>query len=323
MSRLRGLLARLRAVLRPGDAEGRMEEEFRFHLEMEQARLVRDGLSPAAARRQALVTFGSRDMHSETMRDERGARWLDDLGLDLRYALRAMRRSPGFALAVALTLGVGIGVNGIVVGYVNALLFRPIPAREPKQLVALFQRDTRTGRIGELGYEDYLDYRDRSGAFAGLAAMSGVPLNVAIPGTAGSVAGDMVWGEMVTENYFTVLGTTPAAGRFFQAADAPQGANPFVVLSYDCWRRRFGAAPDIMGRVVRLNGTEFTVTGVAPRGFRGLRMFGFWPEMWVPIGMHTVIEPGSTDRLQGRGGGDLLVFGRMRPGADRADRSRE
>ena len=107
---------------------------------------------------------------------------MGDLGADLRYALRAMRRSPGYALAVALTLGVGIGVNGIVAGYVNAMLFRPIPARAPDQLVALFQRDTRTGRIGALGYEDYLDYRERSGVFADLAGMSGVPLNVAIPG---------------------------------------------------------------------------------------------------------------------------------------------
>ncbi len=318
MSRVRGVLARLRAVFRPSDAESRMEEEFRFHLDMEQARLVRDGLPPDAARRQALATFGGLDAHRETMRDERGARWLDDLGADLRYALRAMRRSPGYALAVALTLGLGIGVNGMVVGYVNALLFRPIPARAPDQLVALFQRDTRTGRIGALGYEDYLDYRERSGAFADLAAMTGVPLNAAIPGASGSVAGDMLWGETVTENYFSVLGMTPVVGRFFQATDAPQGANPFVVLSYDCWRRRFQADRNIVGRVVRLNGTEFTITGVAPRGFRGLRMFGFWPEMWVPIGMHAVIEPGSTGRLQGRGGGDLFVFGRMRPGVDRA-----
>ena len=319
MSRTQGLIAWLRAVFQPSDAEARMEEEFRFHLEMEQARLVREGLSPDAARRQALLTFGGLDRHRELMRDERGARWLADLGADFRYALRAMRRSPGYALAVALTLGAGIGVNGMVGGYVNALLFRPIPARDPDQLVALFQRDTRTGRIGELGYEDYRDYHERSGAFAGLAASSGVPLNVAILGASGdgALAADMVWGEMVTENYFTVLGATPAAGRFFHAADAPQGANPFVVLSYDCWRRRFQSDPGVVGRVVRINGTEFTVTGVAPRGFRGVRMFGFWPEMWVPIGMHAVIEPGSTGRLQGRGGGDLIVFGRMRPGLDR------
>ena len=318
MSRLQGLLARLRAVLRSGDAEGRMEEEFRFHLEMEQARLVRQGLPPDEARRQAWLTFGGLDAHRETMRDERGARWLGDLGADLRYALRAMRRSPGYALAVALTLGVGIGVNGMVGGYVNALLFRPIPARAPDQLVALFQRDTRTGRIGELGYRDYLDYRDRSGAFADLAGMSGVPLNVAVPGASGPLAPDMIWGEIVTENYFALLGMTPAAGRFFQAGDAPQGANPFVVVSYDCWRRRFQGDRDIVGRVVRVNGTEFTITGVAPRGFRGLRTFGFWPEMWVPIGMHAVIEPGSAGKLEGRGGGDLMVFGRMKPGADRA-----
>jgi predicted permease len=318
VSRLKGMTARLRSILRPRDAEDRMEEEFRFHVEMETARLVREGVSPEEARRRTLATFGGLDTHRETMRDERGARWLDDLGADLRYALRAMRRSPGFAVAAALTLGVGIGVNGMVVGYVNALLFRPIPAPAPEQLVGLFNRDTRTGAPGELAYEDYLDYRDRSGVFAGLAGMSGVPLNVVTPNASGSVAGDMVWGEMVTENYFSILGMRPTAGRFFRPADAPQGANAFVVLSYDCWRKRFQGDRDIVGRVVRLNGTEFTIMGVAPRGFRGLRLLGFWPEMWVPIGMHSVIQPGSTYALSGRGRGNLRVFGRMKAGFDRA-----
>ena len=128
----------------------------------------------------------------------------------------------------------------------------------------------------------------------------------------------MMWGEMVTENYFTVLGTRPAAGRFFQPTDGPQGSNALAVLSYDCWRRRFQGEPGIVGRTVRLNGTQFTITGVAPRGFRGLRQFGFWPEIWVPIGMHAVVQPSSTGALQGRGGGSLLVFGRVKPGFDRA-----
>jgi predicted permease len=318
VSRLKGLAARLRAILRPREADDRVDEEFRFHLDMETARLVREGLPPDEARRRTLAAFGGPTGHRETMREERGWRLLDELGADLRYALRAMRRSPGFAAATAVTLGVGIGVNGMVVGYVNALLLRPIPAAAPEQLVAMFSRDTRTGAAGLLGYDDYIDYRDRSGAFADLAGTSGVPLNVAIPQASGSVAGDMVWGEMVTENYFTLLGMAPAAGRFFRAADAPQGANPFVVLSYDCWRRRFQGDPDVAGRVVRVNGTEFTVTGVAPRGFRGLRLFGFWPEMWVPVGMHPVVRPGSTGMLQGRGRGSLEVFGRMKPGFDRA-----
>jgi hypothetical protein len=110
----------------------------------------------------------------------------------------------------------------------------------------------------------------------------------------------------------------PAAGRFFTVADAPQGANPFVVLSYECWRRRFRGDRDIAGRIVRINGAAFTITGVAPSGFRGLRLFGFWPDMWVPIGMHAVVQPGVTGVLEGRGRGGLLVFGRTKPGADRA-----
>src|SRR4051812_7800486 len=106
-----------------------MEEEFDFHVEMETQRLAGTlGLPLAEARRRALVAFGGRDAHRETMRDERGARWFDDLGADVRYALRAMRRAPGFAAAVALTLGVGIGVNGMVFGYVNSLVLRPVPA---------------------------------------------------------------------------------------------------------------------------------------------------------------------------------------------------
>ncbi|MEX2154924.1 MAG: ABC transporter permease [Gemmatimonadaceae bacterium] len=318
MSRTKGILARVRAIFRSRAAEARMEEEFRFHLEMETQRLIGEGLAPDEARRRSIIRFGGLDAHRETMRDERGARWLDDFVGDLRYAMRAMRRSPGFAIATAVTLGIGIGVNGIVFGYVNSILLRPVPARAAHELVALFNRDTKTGQIHQLGYEDLVDFRDRSGAFSGLAAMTGMPLNLVVPNAQGTAAGDMVWGEMVTENFFSVLEMPTAAGRFFTAADAPQGANPFVVLSYESWRKRFQSDPAVVGRVLRINGTEFTVTGVAPRGFRGMRMFGFWPEMWVPIGMHGVIQPGSTRMLLGRGGGSLLVVGRMRPGFDHA-----
>ena len=190
MSRLQGLVARLRSILRPDDAEGRMEEEFRFHLDMEQARLVRQGLPPDAARRQALLTFGGVDAHRETMRDERGARWLDDLGADLRYALRAMRRSPGYALAVALTLGVGIGVNGMVVGYVNALLFRPIPARDPDQLVALFA-----------------NLPAAADAFSQRVPFLSVPVSELVKGSSigGLLAGALSWGKAVAGSIATLV----------------------------------------------------------------------------------------------------------------------
>ena len=242
------------------------------------------------------------------MRDERGARWFDDLRADVLYTVKGMRRNPAFILAATLTLGLGIGVNGIVFGYVNTIMFRPVPALVPEELAALFTRDTRTGNTGSLGYDDFVDFRDRSGAFAGLAAMAGAPVNLVVPQATGNSAGDMVWAEIVTEDFFSVLGARPAVGRFFTAAEAPQGGNPFVVLSYNAWQRRFQTDPNVVGRVVRINGGEFVVTGVAPRGFKGMRLLGFWPEVWVPIGMQPVAQPGATRLLHGRGGGPLMVF---------------
>lgn len=315
MSLLKGLLARTRSLFGVRASEARMEEEFNFHLTMETERLVAAGVSPAEARRQARVAFGGLDHYREAMRDGRGARIFADFAGDVRYAFRSMRRSPGFAIAVAVTLGVGIGVNGIIFGYVDSVLFRPIPAPEAKQLVGVFTVDTRTATPALLAYQDYLDFRDRSDAFAGLAGETGVPLNLvgALPGHS-SAAADMIWGEMVTENYFTVLGMRPALGRLFTASDAPQGSNALAVLSYESWQKRFHGDSSVVGRVVRLNGAGFTITGVAPRGFKGLRTFGFWPEMFVPVGMHEVVMPGSSSLLLGRGDGWIYVVGRMHPG---------
>jgi predicted permease len=320
MSRLQGIRARLHSLFGVRAAERRMEEEFRFHVDMETRRGAAEGLPEGEAKRRALMAFGGLDHYREAMRDGRGARLLDDLWADVRYALRGMRRSPGFAVATALTLGVGIGVNGIIFGFVNSLLFRPLPAHDPQQLVGVFTINARSSQVGEVAYEDYLDLRDRSGAFDGVAGRTDGPVNLVVPRGAnenpdgGRSAADMVWGEFVTENYFTVLAMKPALGRFFAASDAPQGSNPFAVISFDSWQHRFHSDSTIVGRVVRLNGTEFTVTGVAPPGFRGLRTFGFWPEIWAPIGMHNVLLPGSAQLLQGRGDGWMILVGRMHAG---------
>lgn len=311
MPRFRGILARLRSALRPASAERRMDEEFAFHVELETDRLRAQGYSAAEARRRALLTFGGLDRYREEMRDTRGMRWLHDLAADLRYAVRITRRRPGLTMAVALTLGVGIGVNGVMYAIFDGLLVRPIPARSPGQLVAVFPRDVSNGQIGTLGYDDYVDFRDKSGVFAGVAGMTGVPLNLVASGS-GSNAADMVWGEMVTENYFSVLEMTPALGRFFTAADAPQGANAFAVLSYPSWRDRFNGDPGVVGKTIRVNGADFTITGVAPKHFRGLRALGYWPELWVPSGMWRNVMPGFANLLTGRGSGWLTTFARMR-----------
>src|SRR5262245_39496904 len=315
MSRIKGMLARARSIVAAKSSESRMEEEFRFHVEMETKRLIEtQHLAPDEARRRALVAFGGLDAHRESMRDERGARWFADLGADVRYALRAMRRAPGFAIAVAITLGVGIGVNGMVFGYVNSLLFRRITEHESDRLVALFGSDTKTRVASQLGYDDYLDFRDKSGVFDGLAAMRGIPLNLVVPWS--SNAADMVWAELVSETYFEVLGMRPTVGRFFTGADEGR-ATPVAVLSYEGWMSRFAGDTAVIGRRVRINGSAFTVVGVAAPGFKGLRTFGFWPEIWVPVGMYSVVIPGAPARPQGRGEGPWMVFGRMRHGMDR------
>ncbi len=296
-----------------------MEEEFSYHVEMETKRLLGEGIPEDQAKRQAVMAFGGLERHREGMRDQRGRRWLDDLGADVRFALRGMRRKPAFALAIALTLGVGVGINGIVFGFVNSLLLRPLPARDPEQLVGIFTLHAKTAQPDLMAYDDYLDLRDRSGVFEDLAGRTDGPVNLVVrpPNDltgVGEPAADMVWGEFVTENYFSVLGVKPALGRLFTASDAPQGANPFAVLSYIAWRTRFGGDSAVVGRVVRVNGSEFTVVGVAPPGFRGIRTFGFWPDIWAPIGMHRVLIPGSSGLLEGRGEGWMMVVGRMHRG---------
>jgi putative ABC transport system permease protein len=312
MSHLNGLLARARSLFRRQSAESRMEEEFRFHVEMETARLTRHGIADAEARRRALASFGGLDTHREAMRDGRGARWLADVVVDVRYALRGLRRAPAFAVAVALTLGIGIGVNGIIFGYVDSLLLRPLPAHDPGRLVGLYAVDRQTNTTSELSYEDFVDYRHQNDVFDDLAGMTGVPLNLAVPGRTG--VADMVWGEMVTENFFTLLGMRPTVGTFFTELSGARGANPVAVLSYDSWRSRFNGDSAIVGQSVRINGTGFTIVGVAPRQFRGLRTFGFWPEIWVPLGMHDVVAPTYKNLYEGRGPGWMLVVGRLRNG---------
>ena len=313
MSRLKGTIAKLRSILRPSGADRRMDEEFAFHVDMESRRLQSEGVAAEEARRRALVAFGGIERYREEMRDGRGARAVDQAIADLRHAVRVMRRSPASSIAIALTLGVGIGLNGFVYGFVDSLLFRPLPVGAPEQLVGMLPRHTRTGQIGNVAYTDYEDFRDKSGAFARLAGMMGVPLNLVVDGTG---VAEMVWGEMVTENFFSVLDMQPVIGRFFTPDDAARGANPFAVLSYASWHDRFGSDPSVVGRTIRLNGTAFTVTGVGPKGFKGVRTFGFWPEVWVPAGMHGVIVPRSQGMLAGRGRGWLFLVGRMHDGWD-------
>jgi predicted permease len=306
MSWMKGAAARLRSLVRPGGSEARMDEEFRFHIEMETEKNVRAGMSPREARRRAMIAFGGVERHREGMRDGRGLSWLRDAGRDAGYAVRTLARSPGFAIVAVLTVSLGVGATTALFSVVNALLLRPLPVAEPARLFTV--QEERVGRVHSgaegtaMSYDRYLAYRAATPAlFSGLAAHR--YLNLSVRAGGGAVpAGAMV----ASGNYFRVLGLRPAAGRFFSADDEPA-----VVLSHRFWRERFAGDPGAVGGVVVLNGTPFTVAGVAPRGFDGT-ITGMATEVWVPFQAY---------RATARGGSleDWVVpFGRLATGVEPA-----
>jgi predicted permease len=279
--------------------ENDLDEELRSHLVHRAADLARAGLVPSEAERRARLELGARESYKEECRRSYGLRWADETWQDFRYALRTLRRSPGFSAVAILSLALGIGANMAVFGVLDALVLRPLPVKAPERLE--FVEPTTHS------YPAYRDLRDRNVTFSDLFAYRVTPVGL---GSGDSTT--RVWGYLASGNYFDALGLTPLIGRFFHAADdLKPGAAPYAVLSYDCWRRRFAADPAIAGRTIHLNNRPYTVTGVAPAGFHGTENI-FWPDVWIPMAMQGEIEEASW--LDNRFTRDCLVAGRLRPG---------
>ncbi|HTG14411.1 MAG TPA: ABC transporter permease, partial [Blastocatellia bacterium] len=236
---------------------------------------------------------------------------MQTLWQDLRYAARTFLKAPGFTLIAVLSIALGIAANTSIFTLVNAVLFKPMPVPHPEQLVALYTTEPNSRYPGEFSYPDYRDYRDHNEVFSELFVHYGTPVSMKNSGD----KAELIWGELVTGNYFTGLGVTPAAGRVFSPDDdRAEGGNPVTILSHSFWQRRFGGDPNIVGKAVRLNGHDFTVIGVARQGFSGTRFVGFIPDVWVPLTMHTQIVADSKGWLENRGGQSFNVNGRLKPG---------
>jgi predicted permease len=305
VSWLTGARVRLRLLLWRRGVEDRMDEEFRFHVEMETEKNLRAGLSRREARRRALVAFGGVAGHREAMRDGRGVRWLEDLVQDLRFALRSLARRPGFTAVAVTTMAVGVGATTLVFTLVNATLLRPLPVPEPDRLFGI--AESRTGAVwqgmegGGVPYGRYVAYREATEpVFSGLAAHRSTPLSL----RAGEEA-VAVQGVLASGNYFTVAGVRPAAGRFFTADDERA-----VVVAHHVWRDRFSGDPDVAGRIVHIDSRPYTVAGVAPRGFTGMAP-AVAADVWVPIAVARADGLGSMASW-------VAMFGRLRPGQDAA-----
>lgn len=236
---------------------------------------------------------------------------MNRLWQDLRYAARTFLKAPGFTLIAVLSIALGIAANTSIFTLVNAVLFKPMPVPHPEQLVALYTLEPNSRYPGEFSYPDYRDYRDHNEVFSDLFVHYGTPVSMKNSGD----KAELIWGELVTGNYFTGLGVTPAAGRVLTPDDdRAEGRHPVVVLSHGFWKQRFGADPNIVGKDVRLNGHDFTVVGVARQGFSGTRFVGFIPDVWIPLTMHNQIVAGSEGWFENRGGQSFNVNGRLKPG---------
>ena len=230
---------------------------------------------------------------------------------DLIYGVRMLRRNPGFTAVVVLTLALGIGANTAMFTAINAVIFKPMPVSDPEELVMLYTwRENSFAKSQPSSHYDYVYYRDNNSVFADVA---GFGLEVASLGS--GQESQMVIGEVVSGNYFDVLGVRPLLGRFFAPEeDATPGTHPVVVVSEALWRGRFGSDPEILGSAVRMNGSAYTVIGVAPESYTG-GMRGFASDFWVPFMMMDELIPGRT-QINSRTSRWMFIVGRLKPGVE-------
>lgn len=308
---LSDLMIRLRALLRRSAVESELDEELRFHFDRQVEKFLQSGLPLAEARRRARLIFGGSEQIKEKCRDARGVHFLETLGKDVRYALRALRKSPGFTLVAILTLAFGIGINTTIVSFFYALVLRPLPVQDPGSIVNAYRTVQNESRYGVFSYPEYIYYRDHTRAFSGLAAFAGARMTLG----AKNGVGETVHAMLVSGNYYSLLGESAALGRTFRPEeDRIPGSHPVAVLSYDFWQRRFGGDPNLPGETVTLNLIPYTVVGIAHKGFGG--MLPDSPDLWLPAMMQGNALPGS-DFLTNRNEGWLRVVGRLKSGIRR------
>ncbi|MFY9532027.1 MAG: ABC transporter permease [Candidatus Acidiferrales bacterium] len=242
---------------------------------------------------------------------------METLLQDIRYGVRMLLKNRGFSIVAVLSLALGIGANTTIFTVVNAILLNPLPVRDISRLVELDTVDTKTmvtqARVTKLGmsFGNFQDYQRQNLVFTGLAAM--------VPGVltwSGGVEPKQIQSQLVSANYFDILGVTPATGRFFLPdEDTKPSGNNVAVLSYSLWANKFGSDSGLVGKTLTLNATPYTVIGVAPRGFKGTFSFASADQIWIPASMYTQALAGfERDNFNDRRFLNAVLVGRLKPG---------
>jgi predicted permease len=285
-----------------------LDAELASHVAMRIEDNLAAGMTADAARRDALMRFGNPVVMKERLMGVDVALGLESVWRDVRYALRQLRRSPGFALTAIVTLMLGIGANVVVFGVLNAVILHPLEVSHPQNLYQLRHKAWASGRLLTTSYPAFEDFRRRNTTFSGMAAIDAYS------------GGAMRWrnavmtvhGDEVTGNYFDLLGVQPEAGQFFHEADehGPNSA-PYVVLSDALWRSAFHADRGVVGSTVELNQHPFMVVGVSSARFHGTERL-VWPDYWIP--MENEEQANGYDYLHSRTDIATTVIGRLKPG---------
>jgi predicted permease len=326
LRRLRAWVVRLGGLFDKERRERELAEELESHRQMQVEANLRSGMTPEEARRQAAIKLGGVEAAKEEYRDRRGVPAIEDFIRDLRYALRMLRRSPGFTAVAVLSLALGIGANTALFSVVDTVLLKKLPVKEPDRLV-LFRWATgpnfspgahygdmardESGRLvrSSFAYQTYARFREQPGPLSDVFAFGNMSLNVNADGRA-----DVANGQAVSGNYYTALGVPALVGRTITDEDDHAAAPPVVVLSYRYWQRRFSGDPQVVGRQINLNNVAFTVVGITPRGFDGTMQVGSSPDVSIPIAWEPQVH-GERSRMAGAGMWWLRLMGRLKPGA--------
>ena len=300
MRAMRNVVRRLIGSAHRAEVERRLDAEMRFHVEMATERHVRAGLAPDDARRMALAEFGGAERFKDDARDEYRSRLLDELSQNVRYALRVVRRQPGYATAAVVTLALGIGASTAIFSVVHGVLLRPLPYAEPDRLITVWEQNVaRPSDRNVVSVPTFEAWRSRARGFEGMAGL--VPLPATIPG---ATSPERVMGAEVSPGYFELLGVAPALGRTFTPEEERSGGANVVVLSDGFWRSRYGADLEVIGKTLSLDGRSHTIIGVMPAAFEPPRFAWLQDQvLWRPFG------PTESNRRWGR---FLLVVARVK-----------
>ena len=310
MRRFRAFAVCLIGFVRRVRAEDDFRAELESHVALHTDEGIRSGLTPAEARRHALMRLGGAEQTQQAHRERRGLPWLESFLRDIAYGFRTLRKHPAATAIAVLSIGLGIGANATIFSMVSRFVLRPAPVGEPSTLLAL--STTRKGDrcCNHFPYSVYQDVRDQAKSFSGVAAYDElIPASIN-----GNGEPERVWGQSVTTNFFDVLELPMVLGRGFVPGD---DTTPVIILGQNLWQHRFNGDESILGKTILLSGRNYTVVGIAPAAFHGVDQI-LNTQFWVPLGATYQLVPNSPPKGS-REFHWLSVVARMRSGVSRAE----